>query len=122
MILSLEILHNIGIIHNDVKPSNICWGKFINGILDEKNKFFLIDFGYSRYFTTLSKIINKNNISNQDTKKIHINDKLENSFHGTPKYMAIPIADGFRPSRRTDLEELIYTLLFLLKKVFVGME
>ena len=116
MILSLKNLHNIGIIHNDIKPSNICWGKFINGIFDEKNNFFLIDFGYSRYYIILSKIINKNNINEQNIKKIHIKDKLENSFHGTPRYMAIPIADGFRPSRRTDLEELIYTLLFLLKK------
>ena len=116
MVMVLKNLHDIGIIHNDIKPSNICWGKFINGIFDEKKNFFLIDFGYSRNFTILGSSANKNNISNQDIEKIHITDKLENSFNGTAKYMAIPISDGYRPSRRTDLEELLYTLLFLLKR------
>lgn len=30
--------------------------------------------------------------------------------------MAIPISEGNRPSIRTDLEELVYTLLFLMRK------
>ena len=30
--------------------------------------------------------------------------------------MAIPISDGYCPSRRTDMEELIYTLIFLINK------
>ena len=93
MVMVLKNLHDIGIIHNDIKPSNICWGKFINGIFDEKKNFFLIDFCCSRNFTILGSSANKNNISNQDIEKIHITDKLENSFNGTAKYMAIPISD-----------------------------
>ena len=47
----LKLLHEKYMIHNDIKPSNICWGKFINEILDEKNSVFLIDFGYAKQFT-----------------------------------------------------------------------
>ena len=37
-------------------------------------------------------------------------------IEGTTKFMAITISEGYRPSRRTDLKELIYTLIFLFKK------
>ena len=47
----LKLLHEKYMIHNDIKPSNICWGKFKNEILDEKNSFFLKDFGYAKQFT-----------------------------------------------------------------------
>ena len=30
--------------------------------------------------------------------------------------MAIPISDGYCQSRRTDMEELMYTLIFLINK------
>ena len=36
-------------------------------------------------------------------------------IEGTTKFMAITISEGYRPSRRTDLKELIYTLIFLFK-------
>lgn len=40
MVKILKLLHEKYIIHNDMKPSNICWGKFKNGIFDEKILFF----------------------------------------------------------------------------------
>lgn len=30
--------------------------------------------------------------------------------------MALPVLEGFRPSRRTDIESLLYTLIFIVKK------
>lgn len=36
MIETLKSLHEKYILHNDIKPSNICWGKFINGKFSEK--------------------------------------------------------------------------------------
>jgi thiamine kinase-like enzyme len=42
-----DILHK-NIIHNDIKPSNMCWGKFINSEFNNASNIFLIDFGYSK--------------------------------------------------------------------------
>ena len=45
---------------------------------------------------------------------------MDNIFQGTPEFMAITISEGYNPSRRTDLEELMNTMIFLLKKLFLG--
>ena len=37
-------------------------------------------------------------------------------FQGIPEFMAITISEDYSPNRRTDLEELMYTSIFLLKK------
>ena len=36
----LKSIHEKFIIHNDVNPNNICWGKFLQGILVKKINFF----------------------------------------------------------------------------------
>lgn len=38
--LILKQIHNKGVNHNDIKSSNICWGKFENQKLVETNSFF----------------------------------------------------------------------------------
>ena len=56
----MEILCNIhkrGIIHNELKPHNICWGKFKNSCYKEIDKFFLIDFDYSRKIFDAKKLV-----------------------------------------------------------------
>ena len=116
MINILENIHEKYVIHNDIKPSNICWGLFNKGKLIELNKFSLIDFGYSREIDINSLLFHKSDGNNNIEEKIHYEDKKERRFQGTPKFMAIHKSQGFRPSRRTDLEELIYTLIFLLKR------
>lgn len=111
----LSNIHQKGIIHNDIKPNNICWGRFSCSNFVDKSEFFLIDFGYSRkYGDSYQKDIKSNEKLNNEI--IHYEDKLENRFVGTPKFMAIPISEGYCPSRRTDMEELIYTLVFLINK------
>ena len=110
----LKQVHQRAIVHNDIKPKNICWGKFSYSSLIEKESFFLIDFGYARKIGNLIKDNEKNNIEN--FKLVHYEDKYENKYEGTPKFMAIRVLEGFRPSRRTDIEELLYTLIFLVKK------
>ena len=114
----IEILSNIhkkGIIHNDIKPNNICWAKIFQSHLVDKSEFFLIDFGYARKY---GEFLQKRYSGEQNPNNgfYHYEDKLENKFTGTPEYMAIPISDGYCPSRRTDIEELMYTLIFLLNK------
>ena len=102
------------IIHNDVKPNNICWGKFLQGILVKKNQFFLIDFGYARDIScNLNLFLKKNKKEVFDF--CHYEDKNEKKFQGSPQFMGIHIGKGYRPSRRTDIEELIYSLIYLFK-------
>lgn len=108
-------IHNKAVIHNDIKPHNICWGKFDNSLFTEADKFFLVDFGYSRKIGEIIEVEDNKGQKNKN-KLIHYNDSFENKFAGTGEYMAIRISEGYRPSRRTDMEELIYTLLKLIKK------
>lgn len=104
------------IIHNDIKPNNICWGKFNKSYYIEKSSFFLIDFCYSRKIGALLKNkikiqkINENNILFHEERK-------ENIYAGIAEFIEIKPSKGVA----IDIEELIYTLLFLLKKNFFGM-
>ena len=111
----LRNIHSKGLIHNDLKPHNICWGKFENSKYIDTNKFFLIDFGFSRKIFANRIDVNKKKTKSELLSK-HYENKQENAFAGSCKYMAISITEGFRPSRRTDIEEFMYTILFLLKK------
>ena len=115
MINILKLIHERFIIHNDIKPNNICLGIFEKGKFDKLDKFFLIDFGYSKEFM-INKNIYPDKSKNVKMIKTHYENKIENTFQGTAEFMAISISEGYRASRRTDLEELIYTLIFLLKK------
>jgi serine/threonine protein kinase len=108
-------IHQHGIIHNDVKPNNICWGKFSFSNFTNRNEFFLIDFGYSRKIGTV--VNDDNNLKNPNINDIlHNEDRIENKYAGTAEFMAISLSEGYSPSRRTDMEELIYTFVFLIKK------
>jgi len=85
----LRSIHIKGIVHRDIKPENICF---------KNNQIYLIDFG-------LAKQIIHNNT--------HIEIKTGKSLVGTPNYVSLNVATGIEPSRRDDLESLIYILLFL---------
>ena len=120
-IISLQIInilrkiHQRGIIYNDLKPNNICWVKFENSQYIDIYKFFLIDFGYSRRIDEGSYTNNNN-----DNAYKHYKELYENRYADTADYMAITILEGYRPSRRSDIQELIYILLFLFKKSYNG--
>ena len=103
MIKVLKLLHEKYIIHNDIKPSNICWRKFKNGILDEKNSFFLIDFGYAKPFT-YNNIYDIKKVNNLFSSLKNYNIRVDNSYQGTAKFMAIQKSEGYEPSPKTDLE------------------
>jgi serine/threonine protein kinase len=89
-------------------------GKFSYSNFIEKELFCIIDFGYARKVGNLIKDKEKKN--KEDFKFVHYEDKYENKYEGTPKFMAIRVLEGSLPSRRTDIEELLYTLIFGLKK------
>jgi len=92
----LEELHENGFIHRDIKPDNILFEE------RNSNQVKLIDFGLSKKY--LDK--NNNHLEYKDGKKII----------GTIKYCSINLHNGCEPSRRDDIESLIYTFI----KVYSG--
>ena len=64
----MESLHKLGILHNDLKPSNFSWGIFKNGEIINKNEIFLIDFGLASRYRLL--IENENEEKDGNSTKI----------------------------------------------------
>ena len=93
MLKRIQFVHSKELIDRDIKPDN-CLLK--NDIL------YLIDFGLCRRY--------KNN-------GIHISEKRERReiIIGTPNYVSIRVLEGGEPSRRDDLESIVYIMYFLWK-------
>jgi serine/threonine protein kinase len=87
MINRLETIHNLGILHNDLKPKNFC-------VLDDV--VYLIDFGLASFFELDGK---------------HVPYCIgKNGFSGTITYSSISMLSGIERSRRDDLESLVYVI------------
>ena len=92
MITILETIHNMGVIHRDLKPQNF---------MMKDQEIFLIDFGLSTIFV------------DEDLK--HIEPKNESTFIiGTPKFISLHIHNGKDASRRDDIISLMYLYLFMI--------
>lgn len=89
----LEKMHNLDIIHKDIKPSQFL-------LTHDQKKIFLVDFGISTFF----RVNNKHKIF-----------KTKCRFKGSILFSSINTHLGFRLSRRDDLESLAYSLLYLMK-------
>ena len=86
----IERIHDKNIIHRDIKPENI---------LIYNNKIYVIDFGLSRIYKINNKHILKRNIQN---------------IIGNIRYCSVNIHNNISPSRRDDIESIIYILIYLL--------
>ena len=64
-------------------------------------------------FVEKEQIISDNYKQNQNVSK-HYSNCLECKYEGACEFMAITISEGYKPSHRTDIQELIYTLFFLI--------
>ena len=91
LIVIVKSIHENNIIHRDLKPTNIC--------LDTNNKLYLIDFG-------ISKIYRHNNIHNSETQI--------KSLIGSVNFSSLNVLNLIEPSRRDDIESLLYILFYLL--------
>lgn len=97
MINIIEFVHNKGIVHRDIKPDNFMFD-------ENKKKLYLIDFGFAK------KIINKISFRKKET---HISERKINNIIGSPNYISINVHKLNEPSRRDDLESIIYIIFYL---------
>jgi casein kinase I family protein HRR25 len=86
----LQFVHGKGLIHRDIKPDN-----FLLGV---NNKLFIIDFGLCKMYIKNEK---------------HVESKKLNKIVGTPTFISVNIHNLCEPSRRDDLESMIYVLVYL---------
>ena len=90
LISVIEDIHSIYILHRDIKPANICI---------KNSKIYIIDFGYSYRYKYKNKHI--------------VNNKINNVI-GSYNYISENVLNLNTPSRRDDIESVIYVLIFLL--------
>jgi serine/threonine protein kinase len=91
MIERLETLHSKLLLHRDIKPDNF--------LLDLNNKIYLIDYGFCKRY-------------DHDGK--HIEERKINSIIGTVNFVSINVHKFLEPSRRDDLESVIYIIIYML--------
>ena len=95
MLRIIQEVHQHGVLHNDIKPENICLGT----TEETSNQLFLVDFGIAKNFLV---------------KGEHIPNKKRTQFAGTARYASVNSHFGREVSRRDDLESIGYVLLYLL--------
>ena len=91
----IEKIHNLDIIHRDVKPSQFL-------LTHDQKKVYLVDFGLSTFYRSEGK---------------HRSFKTKCRFKGSVIFSSINTHLGFRHSRRDDLESLSYSLLYLIRGI-----
>jgi serine/threonine protein kinase len=90
LVRTLNLIHQRGVVHRDVKPDNM-----VCGLRDRSNQIFLVDFGLASRHRKYKKY-------------------PDDYFCGTPGYTSQNINRHIRPSYRDDMESLGYSLYYLV--------
>lgn len=94
MIEIIEAIHKKGVIHRDIKPDNFMF---------KNNKLYLLDYGLATMYL--------------DSDLKHKKQETISNIIGSPNYISTNIHNYILPSRRDDIESIIYVLLYLHNKL-----
>lgn len=92
-LIALESIHSQGYLHLDIKPDNIAIKR-----KEREYKCYLVDLGMAAKYSRSGT---------------HYQYAETGEFHGNPVFASINTLKGCRPSRRDDLESLLYALAYL---------
>jgi hypothetical protein len=93
----LQVLHAMGVVHNDCKPSNLCMG-----LGEHRHRVYLVDFGASSSVAPVTAVAPPAEAA------------APTAAHGTPLFASRASHLGGRPTRpEDDLEGLCFTLAYL---------
>ena len=93
----LQYIHNMHIIHRDVKPDN-----FVMGRKEFNATLYIVDFGLAKKFR-----------SSRTLKQLPLTKRK--GLTGTARYASINALQGYEQSRRDDLESAGYSLMYFLR-------
>lgn len=91
-ITALRAIHDAGIVHRDIKPTNILMRA------DSSEEVMIIDFGLAKRYRDGAR---------------HIDNRDKDSISGTTRYASVPCMMCTQTSRRDDMYSLCYTMASL---------
>jgi len=105
MIERVKTVHSVGLLHRDIKPDNFLFGA---NTTSKAHILHLIDFGLCRSYW--------------NANGSHILEKTGKTLIGSLFFVSLNVHLGHEPSRRDDLESVIYIMAYLLLPNFLKEE
>ena len=110
LIKLVEVLHNNGLLHRDIKLENFIYNK---------EKIYIIDYGLSQFIGNTEYKYNRgyeNYIINKDIMQYYNNTKNTNKFIGNKLFSSYNVHNGYDYLKKDDLISIMYILFYLYFK------